>query len=793
MKGEQMILKRGCSFIFALLCLQMLFAAPSIAGEYSVSDISLVPGADETRLNITWHAGTGTEGEDTCKVKVAKKSSFLFPSISTVFTGATGSAGVDETGAADYYCEVDISGLEADTEYVYRLGDGNGNWSDTYEYTSRNGNAFSFFFVADSQIGASAPDPLSKSRDIKPYIAEYKTKSTFPTLTDEEVETIVDAYTGGTLADLTTEPYASLDLTTLGTSIDTLYNALKDEYDAEGYLTDLEALTAQDATLAGEVLALIEANTVERKADVAEDTTGWSETIGIMSEQFPEAAFLLSSGDQVEEPDIEYEYTGLFAPQELTSLPMAPTIGSHDRAVNFDYHFNLPNESEYGVNDAGGDYYFTYGNALIMVLNMDATGQAFPKSPPPGAPPGGPGGPGGPPPGMDDPSDDTDTDGDGVGDDDDLCPAIYGESVNGCPLTAEYDDDGDGVTNEVDMCSNTLAAHYEAGLISAVDGCPYSDVDSDGIPDEDADGNIIDRCNNTYDDLTVDEEGCADCDYLETEYELADMIYDLENSCETDELTDIETCTDELADYKASLDEHRTFMENAIAANPDAKWKIVMWHYSCYSAGMHSTDDELEVLRYKFTPVLEALDIDVVLMGHDHVYTRTFQMQGNLPQLTQTETDDGRVVNPTGVLYLTASSSSGSKFYTLNCNIGDESSDSVSYYDYADSWYDQIRTFTHFTIDGDSLDLKTYTYTLGDTVGSYDTVLIDEYAILSDPSYQADTDDGDDTPDSDSSGTCFISSASSTPAAGAVTACIALMAITGIFLLTPRKKSNRQS
>jgi hypothetical protein len=344
------------------------------------------------------------------------------------------------------------------------------------------------------------------------------------------------------------------------------------------------------------------------------------------------------------------------------------------------------------------------------------------------------------------------------------------------------------------MCSNTLPAHYNAGLISAVTGCPYNDVDSDGIPDEDADGNIIDRCNNTYDDLTVDEDGCADCDYLENEYELADMIYDLENSCETDEGTGVETCTDELADYKASLDEHRTFMEEAIAASPDAKWKIVMWHYSCYSAGMHSTDDELEVLRYKFTPVLEELDIDVVLMGHDHVYTRTFQMQGNLPQAEQTVTDDGMVVNPTGVLYLTASSSSGSKFYTLNCNIGDGSSDSAAYYDYADSWYDQIRTFTHFTIDGDSLDLKTYTYTLGDTVGSYDTVLIDEYAILSDPSYQPATDDDDTsgTPDPSDSDMCFISSASSTSFQNVVFACLALMGLVGAFRLAPKKKSNRQ-
>jgi hypothetical protein len=356
---------------------------------------------------------------------------------------------------------------------------------------------------------------------------------------------------------------------------------------------------------------------------VDNDTAGWSETMSIMKEQFTEAAFLLSAGDQVQDPVFEYEYTGLLTPQELTSLPMGPSIGSHDRAVNFDYHFNLPNESDYGLNDAGGDYYFTYGNVLVLVLNMDATGQAYPSG-------------GGPPPPGSSSDEVVDTDGDGIADEDDMCPDTYGESTQGCPLSSEYDDDEDDVTNDLDRCNNTLSDHYDARLISAITGCPYDDIDNDGIPDEDAEGITIDRCNNTYDDLTVDEDGCADCGYLETEDELADMIYDLEHSdCSTDETTGEEVCTDTLADYKASLEEHRTFMEEAITANPDTKWKIVMWHYSCYSAGNHSTDDVLDVLRYKLTPILEDLDIDVVLMGHDHVYTRTYQMEDNVPQTDQ--------------------------------------------------------------------------------------------------------------------------------------------------------------
>ena len=35
------------------------------------------------------------------------------------------------------------------------------------------------------------------------------------------------------------------------------------------------------------------------------------------------------------------------------------------------YHFNNPNASEYGATAAGGDYYYTYGDGLFIVLNTN--------------------------------------------------------------------------------------------------------------------------------------------------------------------------------------------------------------------------------------------------------------------------------------------------------------------------------------------------------------------------------------------------------------------------------------
>ena len=112
-----------------------------------------------------------------------------------------------------------------------------------------------------------------------------------------------------------------------------------------------------------------------------------------------------------------------------------------------------------------------------------------------------------------------------------------------------------------------------------------------------------------------------------------------------------------------STAEHKEFMESAIAQNPDVRWKTVVFHHSVYSTASHVNDGDIIERREELPPVMSELGIDVVLMGHDHVYTRTYMMNGTTP-------DDSRgvqseVTNPEGVLYLTANSASGSKYYDI--------------------------------------------------------------------------------------------------------------------------------
>ena len=217
---------------------------------------------------------------------------------------------------------------------------------------------------------------------------------------------------------------------------------------------------------------------------VSSDLAGWQNTLTQALTKFPNTSFILGAGDQVEDASSEDQYDAFFTPAELTSTPYIPTIGNHDNGALYAYHFNSPNESaEYGQTSAGGDYWFTYGNTLYMVLN-----------------------------------------------------------------------------------SNNQSALS-----------------------------------------------------------------------------------------------HDTFMGQAIAAaGSDVVWKVVMFHHSIYSSATHSDDTDIVSRRSDLYPVFDKYDIDVVLMGHDHCYTRSYIMKGGIAQTDGTESS---VTDPDGILYITANSASGSKYY----------------------------------------------------------------------------------------------------------------------------------
>jgi hypothetical protein len=94
---------------------------------------------------------------------------------------------------------------------------------------------------------------------------------------------------------------------------------------------------------------------------------GWQNTLNIISQNFPNARFIAGTGDQVDTADDESQYTNYFAPEQLRGLPVAPAVGNHEgTAGNFGWHYNVPNQTP---GDYFGNYWYTYNNALFVVLN----------------------------------------------------------------------------------------------------------------------------------------------------------------------------------------------------------------------------------------------------------------------------------------------------------------------------------------------------------------------------------------------------------------------------------------
>ena len=204
-----------------------------------------------------------------------------------------------------------------------------------------------------------------------------------------------------------------------------------------------------------------------------------------------------------------------------------------------------------------------------------------------------------------------------------------------------------------------------------------------------------------------------------------------------------------------NVEEHRQFIEQTVAVNKDCKWRIVTLHQDIYGSAEHSNEPEITNLRYQLAPIFEDNKVDVVLTGHDHAYSRTQILKGGhktteytddefdpmldedmdagenpdtvytakenikadttdpsqkayLNYLNQVMDKDAiqqvtkkgtTVFNPTGILYMTAGSSSGSKYYDLVPR-------QQSYI--ANRWQQDVPTYSVIDITDTTFTINTY-------------------------------------------------------------------------------------
>lgn len=170
--------------------------------------------------------------------------------------------------------------------------------------------------------------------------------------------------------------------------------------------------------------------------------------------------------------------------------------------------------------------------------------------------------------------------------------------------------------------------------------------------------------------------------------------------------------------------EHRELLKKAVESNPDAKWKVVMFHHDIYGSGQPHSDTDGANLRALFAPLMDEFSIDMCLTGHDHSYARSYLMADG----TAIQYDDSVAINPEGTLYIAAGSASGSKFYKLA---------TTKQYYIAERSNTQIPTFSTIDFSDESIVIKTYDYNGNKYADDYTLYKIGEKVSMKDLIAQA--------------------------------------------------------
>jgi len=115
----------------------------------------------------------------------------------------------------------------------------------------------------------------------------------------------------------------------------------------------------------------------DSQGEVEADFDLWGNTLAAAFAAYPEASFIVHTGDLVEDPGDDKAWTYFFEKAErwIMNAPLMPATGNHDQvdgdASAFLSHFLLPNNGAKG-SLPGTSYTFEYGNALFIYLNSES-------------------------------------------------------------------------------------------------------------------------------------------------------------------------------------------------------------------------------------------------------------------------------------------------------------------------------------------------------------------------------------------------------------------------------------
>jgi hypothetical protein len=109
-----------------------------------------------------------------------------------------------------------------------------------------------------------------------------------------------------------------------------------------------------------------------------------------------------------------------------------------------------------------------------------------------------------------------------------------------------------------------------------------------------------------------------------------------------------------------------SYLENAVAeAQARGQWTAVGFHKSLYTGASHITDSDVIEARKFWAPQFAQLDVDFVLQGHDHVYSRGFITESGANANVANVQTGGTAQDPGNApLYMCGGHAGGLKWYS---------------------------------------------------------------------------------------------------------------------------------
>lgn len=143
--------------------------------------------------------------------------------------------------------------------------------------------------------------------------------------------------------------------------------------------------------------------------------------------------------------------------------------------------------------------------------------------------------------------------------------------------------------------------------------------------------------------------------------EAGKIVYSFDYGCAKFIILNLEAAK---SDDTARAEQEAYLRQEVADAKANGQWTIVGFHKSLYTGASHITDSDIVAARKYWSPIFAELDVDLVLQGHDHVYSRGFVTEDGENANPEVE-EDGTIIQPDNApLYMVGGHAGGLKWYS---------------------------------------------------------------------------------------------------------------------------------